>query len=161
MRKLLFIFGLGSLGIGAYIYYKRQLEMLKNISYKVVGVDILEYTPLTLQVSTELTNNSEVAFTIKGYDIDVIVNGIKVARVKNASLNEELRGFGATSTINFITSLSIKESGSSLGQILGGVFDGQMADTSIVFKGVVGVKRGIFEFSNYPVDLEWKLGDFL
>ena len=117
MRKLLLLFGLGSFGVGAYLYYSRQIKLLEKLTYKVVGVKIEKFTPLTIIISTELTNQSEISFTIKGYDIDVVVNGQKVAKVKNAKMNEVLKGFGAKSNINVVTKLAINESGGNIGYL--------------------------------------------
>ena len=162
MRKTLFLFGLGSLAFGIWAFYKRQLELLEKISYKVVGVNLLSVAPLTLDITTELTNNSEIAFTIRGYDIDVYVNGERVAKVNQSGLDQKLKGFGDKSRISFTTTFTgLKKLGDGgLGGLLSGVLN-NIADTSIDFKGKVSVKRGLFEFSDYPVDLAWKLDDFL
>lgn len=161
MRKLLLLFGIGSLGFGAYLYYKRQLEVLEDITYKVVGVKISTYNPFSVEISTELTNDSEISFTIKGYDIDVVVNGQKVAEIKNAQMNEKLKGFGAKSNINFVTALSLNNSTGNIGTLLDGVFGKGIKDTIVKLEGSVSISRGLFEYSNYPVDLEWSLDNFL
>jgi hypothetical protein len=154
----------GSLGIGAYVYYRRQLKMLSEISYKVTGVSILEYAPLKLQINTTLTNESEFSFTIRGYDMDIFVNGKKVADVKNKSLDQKIKGFGGTSNISFVTSFNASElgfgKGGGLSTLLSGVLD-NIANTDLRLKGEISVKRGLFEFSNYPVDFTYKMEDFL
>jgi LEA14-like dessication related protein len=162
MRKTLFLFGLGSLAFGLWRYYKRQLELISKISYKVVGVNLISVAPLTLDITTELTNNSEVAFTIRGYDIDVYVNGERVAKVNESGLDQKLKGFGDKSRISFTTTFAgLKSYGDGgIKGLLSGVLD-NLGDTTISFKGKVSVKRGLFEFSDYPVDLEWKLAEFL
>ena len=163
MRKALFYFGLGSLVVGSYFYYRRQLEMLENISYRVVGIKVVEVQPLKLLINTEVTNNSEIAFTIKGYDIKVFINGKEVGKVFNDKLDQKLNGFGGKSNISFYTSFNpdvvgIGEGG--LGSLLSGVLN-TLGDTKISFKGKVSVKRGFFEFANYPVDFTYNLTDFL
>jgi len=163
MRKLLFIFGLGSLVLGSYYYYRKQLKLLADISFKVVGVKIVEYSPFKLQINTEITNNSEISFTISGYDIDVIVNGKEIGQVKNSSLNQKLEGFGGKSQINFFTTFNPQETGllsGGLSSILSNVLD-TLGDTTIKLKGRVSVKRGLFVYSNYPIDFTYKLEDFL
>ena len=69
MFKRLFYFGLGSVLVGGYFYYKRQLDLLYKIAYKVKKIRLVEVAPLKLLVTTELTNNSEVSFTIQSYAI--------------------------------------------------------------------------------------------
>jgi len=158
-RKSFFLLGLGSLVAGAWLYYRRQLELLENIKYKVVGVNIQSFAPLTLDISTELTNESEITFTLMGYEIDIFVNGEKVANVKNSNLNEKLKGFGDKSVINFTTTFRGKNEGGLKG-ILSGVLD-NIADTDLQIKGKISVKRGFFEYTNYPVDFSYKLAEFL
>ena len=163
MRKLLFLFGIGSLGIGAYFYYRRQLELLEKIEYKVSGIEILQVAPLKLQIQTTLTNQSEFTFTIRGYDFDIYINDKKVAEVKNAKLDQKIKGLGGQSNINFITEVNKEELGigtGGLGSLLSGVLD-NLGQTDIRFKGNISVKRGLIEFSNYPVDFQYKLEDFL
>tara|TARA_R110000787_G_scaffold380_1_gene1419 strand:+ start:1449 stop:1940 length:492 start_codon:yes stop_codon:yes gene_type:complete len=163
MRKLLFLFGIGSLGIGAYFYYKRQLKLLEEIEYKVSGIDILEVAPLKLLIDTTLTNKSEFTFTIKGYSFDIYINGKKVADVKNAQLNQKIKGFGGKSNIKFVTEVNSKEIGIGQGGLKGlvsGILD-NIGQTDLRFKGKISVKRGLIEFSNYPVDFSFKLQDFL
>ncbi len=158
-RKSFFLLGVGSLVAGAYFYYKRQLEVLENIKYKVVGIKIQSLTPLTLNISAEVINDSEISFTITGYNIDIIVNGEKVANVVNSNLNQKLKGFGDKSIIDFTTTFRAKKEGGIKG-VLSGVLD-SIADTDLQMKGNISVKRGIFEYSNYPVDYTYKLADFL
>jgi len=162
MRKLLFLFGIGSLGVGAYFYYRRQLELLKKIDYKVSDINIIEMSPLKLGIKTILTNNSEFTFTIKGYDFDIFINGENVAKVQNAKLNQKIKGLGGQSQIDFVTQVS---SGIGIGSgglkgLLSGILE-NLGDTNIQFKGNISVKRGLIEFSNYPVDFSLKLADFL
>ncbi len=158
-RKSFFLLGLGTLIAGAYLYYRRQLEVLENFTYRVVGIKINSVAPLSLDISTEIVNNSEIEFTIKGYDIDVFVNNKKVAKVVNKNLDEKLSGYGSKSIINFTATLGTDDGG-RVGNILSGALE-VLADINIDFKGKVSVKRGIFEYSNYPVDINYKLQDFL
>ena len=87
------------------------------------------------------------------------MNNKKVAKVINKNLDEKLKGYGDKSIINFTTTLGTDDGG-KVGKILSGAL-GVLADISIDFKGKVSVKRGIFEYSNYPVDINYKLQDFL
>ena len=158
MKKSLFIIGVGTLILGAYLYYRKQLEILLNFTYKIKKVEIDNFSPLTLSITTEITNDSEISFFIIGYDIDVFVNGEYVALVKNSTLNQKLDGFGSKSQINFSTIISPKQSG--VGSVLSSVLT-DLYKTKIEFKGKVSVKKGLFTYANYPVDISWKLEEFL
>ena len=76
-------------------------------------------------------------------------------------MNEKLKGFGAKSNINFVTALSLNNSTGNIGTLLDGVFGKGIKDTIVKLEGSVSISRGLFEYSNYPVDLEWSLDNFL
>lgn len=167
MFKRLFYFGLGSVLVGGYFYYKRQLDLLYKIGYKVKKIRLVEVAPLKLLVTTELTNNSEVSFTIQSYAIKVFINGKEVGIAQNKDINKKLNAFGGKTTIQFYTTFNPNEvglgsasQGAGLGSLLSGVLD-TFGETDIAFKGKISVKRGFFEFANYPVDFSYKLKEFL
>ena len=161
MKKILWITGILGLGAGVYFYYKRQWELLKNISYQITGISIAQISPLKLNISTTLTNKSELSFILKGYDIDISINDIKVANVQNRALNQKVNAFGGKSEIDFVTSVNAKDLGIGIQSLLSGAVEDTLEQSNIRFKGKISVKRGYLEFSNYKVDILYKLDEFL
>lgn len=163
MFKRLFYFGLGSVIVGGYFYYMRQLTMLENIEYKVKKIKIVEVSPLKLLIKTELINKSEFSFDLRGYAIKIFINGKEVGIAQNNEIDQTLKGNGGKSNISFYTTFNPQVVGigqGGLGSLLSGVLD-TLGDTNISFKGKISVKRGFFEYSNYPVDYTYKLSEFL
>ena len=97
MFKRLFYFGLGSVIVGGYFYYMRQLTMLENIEYKVKKIKIVEVRPLKLLIKTELINKSEFSFDLRGYAIKIFINGKEVGIAQNNEIDQTLKGNGGKS----------------------------------------------------------------
>ena len=105
MRKILFFTGLGALGLGAYLFYKRQLDILYDFKYSINDIKILERTAdkITLQITISVRNESELDFYIKGYDLNVLINNEVVSNVKNSNMKD------IYDTYKYIYILCIKE----------------------------------------------------
>jgi len=76
------------LGGTAIYYYRRQLALLQDLSYEVIGVKYAEnYDPknpaftLTIRIFSKSTLDAQV----KSLDVDVYFNGVKQLVVKSAS----------------------------------------------------------------------------
>ena len=80
MKKLLLFLGVGGLAYGVYNFYAKQVELLNYLSYKIVGIKIINTTVenIDLEVLLEIQNNSEINLTITDYYFDVFINGIAV-----------------------------------------------------------------------------------
>ena len=115
MKKVYIAIGLGALAFGFYSYYTKQLDILYNFKYKLKGIKILSstFSKINLQLTYEVVNDSSISATITQYDFDILINGEKVANVKNASVNQFLQKDGgksifaidvAISTANFLLS---------------------------------------------------------
>ena len=160
MRKALIFIGVGGLAFGIYKFYMAQLEILKQLSIKIGDVQVLGggYSEVNLLIKTIITNNSEINFTLTGYDLDLYVNGKKVSKITNSGLNEKLEGFGSESAINFNATFSPQQFFET--DILGSVIN-LFDKTDIKIVGKASVKKGVLGFANYPIDVEFQLADVL
>lgn len=160
IRKLIFYGGLTILGVGVYRYYKRQAEVLEDFDYRITNIKIenLKWDNIKLLVSTLIHNKSDIGFTITGYDIEVFLDGKKIADVQNSNLAEQLKP-NSNSPINFYVMFSPQDiigSGLQIGSILK-----NLKTTQLQMKGKVSLKKGLFGYSNYPVDILYTLDEFL
>ena len=146
MRRVLFLIGLGTLGLGIYKFYLRQIEILEDFDWRITNMKVLSLMPiLKLQMTFNITNKSELTATIEGYDIDVLVNGRKVSNIRNADVSKELKGLGIGT--------------GQFKQLLSGVLD-DVKNSTITLKGHVDIKRGFISLPKYPVDIVYKLEEF-
>ena len=83
LKALLVASGVGIIGYAIYRYYKKQVDLLQNYTYKVVGIQLVSITTenISLDVTTKITNNSNVSATISEIYLDAYVNGQKVANI--------------------------------------------------------------------------------
>ena len=108
MRKALIFLGVGGLAFGIYKFYMAQIEIMKKLSIKIADVKVLGggYDEVELLIQSVITNNSEINFTLTGYDLDLYVNSKKVSKITNSNLQEKLEGFGNESQIDFNATFS-------------------------------------------------------
>jgi LEA14-like dessication related protein len=99
MRKIYIAIGLGAVAFGVYSYYIKQYEILNTFKYKLKSVKILDssFKKINLQLSFEVINDSSISVTLTDYNFNILINGVKVAVVKNSTLNQYLAKNGGIS----------------------------------------------------------------
>lgn len=160
MRKVFILMGLGGLAYGVYTYYTQQFEILNNYDYKIIGAKILGVSPsrVEVQVNVEVTNDSSISVVITDYYFDIFLNGVKVAVVKNGSLNQRLEANGGKSYLPI--NISISTFDLVKGDVVMGLIE-SVKNSTIQQKGYFGLKKGIFKFNNIPFDYTYRLKDFM
>lgn len=83
VKALLLASGIGIIGYALYRYYKKQGDLLSNYTYKVIGIKISSITTesIILDITTRITNNSNVSATVTEIYLDALVNGQNVANI--------------------------------------------------------------------------------
>lgn len=82
--KVISIFaGLGLIGYAVYRYYMKQIDFIKDITYQVKGIKIREFSKknISLDVTAQIFNASNVEATVTQMYLDVFINGVKVGKV--------------------------------------------------------------------------------
>ena len=162
MRRLLFLVGLGTLGLGMYKFYLRQISILEDFDWRISNIRIDSILPnIKVFMTFNITNNSELTATIEGYDVDILVNGKKVSNIKNMDISKKLKGFGGKTGFNFLVNIKYSDLGIGTGgfnKLLSGVLD-DAKNSTINLKGYVDIKRGFISLPKYPVDVVLKLSE--
>ena len=160
MRKALIFLGVSGLAFGIYKFYMAQVEILKQLAIRIGDVQVIEggYQNVKLLIKAVITNNSEINFTLTGYDLELYVNDKKVSNITNSGLDERLEGFGNESQIDFYATFSPKQFFET--DLLGGILN-LFDRTNIRVVGTASVKKGIFKYNKYPVDISFQLADVL
>lgn len=158
-KPLLMVTGVGLIAYAIYNYYKRQLEIVKNYDYKVIGLKVVSFQKdnVALDVTTRITNYSNVEATVKQLFLDVYVNGVKVAKVDETK-DILVRGNG-TSDFSFRFTFDPQV---VLGNIVNIVtLSVGIKDVMIELDGYVKVESGILKATvpfNYKNNLKTLLG---
>ena len=162
MRRLLFLVGLGTLGLGIYKFYLRQIAILEDFDWSIANIKIDSILPnLKVFMTFNITNNSELTATIEGYDVDVLVNGNKVSTIKSMDISKKLKGFGGKTGFNIVVDRKYSDLGvgaGGLNKLLSGVLK-DTKNSTITIKGYVNIKRGFISLPKYPVDVVFKLSE--
>lgn len=160
MRKIYLAIGLGAVAFGVYSYYIKQYEILSMFKYKLKNVKILPSSlkKINLQMTIEVINDSSISVTLTDYDFDILVNGDKVAHIRNSTINQYLAKDGGKSffTMNAtIETADLLSSNVSLGLIE------NFKNSTVTTKGTFGMKYGIIRWGKIPYESTYKVKDYL
>jgi LEA14-like dessication related protein len=160
MKKVFLLLGLGGVAYGVYTYYIQQFEVLANYDYRIVGGRLVNagLKEVTIQVDVEVTNDSSISVVITDYYFDIFLNGVKVAVVKNASVNQRLEANGGKSFLPMLITISTLQF--LKGDVVMGLVD-SVKNSTITQKGYFGIKKGIIKYRNIPFDYTYRLKDFM
>jgi LEA14-like dessication related protein len=138
IKGLLIVSGIGISAYALFTYYKKQVELVKNIDYKLVGLRIGQITKdiVSLDLTAEITNSSNLSATIKSMYLEVFFNGVLVGTVTD--IEDLVVQPTGKSSISFQLKFSPSTiAGNVLHIITAGVGS---KDVSIEYKGYVKVK---------------------
>lgn len=77
------IAAIGALASGIYLFYKRQIALALQYAYKISKVKLyhIRKDSFSFELFVKIMNKSDFSLVINGYDLDVIMNGRKIANV--------------------------------------------------------------------------------
>jgi LEA14-like dessication related protein len=145
VKALLIASGVGIIGYAIYRYYKKQVDLLANYTYKVVGIKIVTITTdnIVLDVNTRITNNSNVSATVTEIYLDAYLNGEAVANINE--VKDILVKANGSSDFSFRLAISPKM---VLGNIVNIVtLSAATKDLLLNLKGYVKIKSGFLSVS--------------
>jgi LEA14-like dessication related protein len=145
VKALLIASGVGIIGYAIYRYYKKQVDLLANYTYKVVGIKIVTITTdnIVLDVNTRITNNSNVSATVTEIYLDAYLNGEAVANINE--VKDILVKANGSSDFSFRLAISPKM---VLGNIVNIVtLSASTKDLFLNLKGYVKIKSGFLSVS--------------
>lgn len=161
MKKLLLFLGIGGLGYGIYNFYEKQVQLLNYLSYKIVGIKIINTTleNLDLEVLLEIQNDSEINLTITDYYFNVFINGQNIGTIVNSTLNQKFDGFGNKSVFPLLVRINNSVFFGKEGLIKGLLTNLQDSRMDIV--GYYGVKKGFLKFKDIEIKETFLLKEYL
>jgi|DEB0MinimDraft_10_1074344.scaffolds.fasta_scaffold43963_3 hypothetical protein len=159
MRSLLLLGGLGLVGYGAYTYYKTEVAILEESDISLSGIKVIDKSPsnVTLRISVNITNNSEIDFTIRKYDLAFIINNSFIGKIINSNVDTLVKGFGGTSQITFDFSFNPKEVG--IANVIYSLLT-RRGTSKFTTRGFVSVKKGLISV-DAPIDVTYSLRELL
>ena len=160
MKKVFVAIGALGLGYGLYQYYTTQASILYRYKYEVVGVTIKKVSlkEVELQIDVEVINNSSISATLTNYYFDIILNGERVAVIKNASVDQFLEKNGGVSYLPM--KVVIDPAKFVKGNVLTGLLE-SVKNSTIEQTGYFGFKKGLLRFNKIPFNYTYKVKDFL
>jgi len=155
-RQVLFGAGLVGLGAGAILYFKRQADLLMEMSYRVRNFRFVEKTAtrVVITLDFQIINKSEVPLLITGYDLSFFSNDIYLARVEDPKAKIEIPPFGATNNIPIRLEFDPRTLGRS---VLSNVLDLLSGEgITLLIRGNLNVRVGLLGFDKVDVNYSFK-----
>jgi LEA14-like dessication related protein len=83
LKPILFVGGGGLIAYAIYQYYLKQKNFVEQIKYKFVGLKIVDVSKnnITLDITVNLYNGSDIEATAKKMYLDVMINDIIVGNI--------------------------------------------------------------------------------
>lgn len=159
MRKVFYI-GLALTSVGAFLYYKRQVNLLKKVSFGLGKVKILEKSPESWksEITLLVKNNSEIDFTLRGWNFDILMNNMQVSKITDTNQKISVKANGGITPISFIVEFSPKQFG--LLDIVSQLLETRK-DTGITIEGNLSISSGFIIANKMPINYSFKLKDFM
>jgi len=159
MRSILLLGGLGLVGYGAYTYYKTEVALLEESEISLSGIKVLDKSPsnVTLRITVDIKNNSEIDFTIRKYDLMFIINNSMIGKIRNSNVDTLVKGLGGTSQVTFDFSFNPKEVG--IANVLYSLLT-RRGTSTFTARGTISVKKGLISV-DAPLDVTYSLRELL
>ena len=83
VKPILLISGIGIIAYAIYNYYKKQFKLLADVQTTLVGLKIVSVskTAVVLDITSRITNISNVEATVKQMYLDCFLNGVLIGNV--------------------------------------------------------------------------------
>jgi LEA14-like dessication related protein len=141
-------------------YLKKNAMKLMEMTYRFQNFKLKRATLSNVEVTSEvvLTNPSQLAFTITGYDVNVQFQGVNVVRIQRSDSNI-LVPSNSSVTIPFDVQFDPRQVGSSLLPLFLDVFVNKTSSEKFKLRyiGTISAKYGVVGISNIPIDYTYEL----
>jgi len=138
VKPILLISGIGIIAYAIYNYYQKQFKLLADVKTTLVGLKIVSVskTAVVLDITSRITNISNVEATVKQMYLDCFLNGVLIGNVNETKDINILAGKSSDIPFRFTFNPSL---------ILGNVVNiltlaVQLRDMKFEAKGFVKIK---------------------
>ena len=141
-------------------YLKKKAMKLMEMTYRFQNFKLKRATLSNVEVTSEvvLTNPSQLAFTITGYDVNVQFQGVNVVRIQRSD-SSILVPSNSSVTIPFDVQFDPRQVGASLLPLFLDVFVNKTSSEKFKLRyiGTISAKYGVVGISNIPIDYTHEL----
>ena len=141
-------------------YLKKKAMKLMEMTYRFQNFKLKRATLTNVEVTSEvvLTNPSQLAFTITGYDVNVQFQGVNVVRIQRSD-SSILVPSNSSVTIPFDVQFDPRQVGASLLPLFLDVFVNKTSSEKFKLRyiGTISAKYGVVGISNIPIDYTHEL----
>lgn len=148
LKTILLVGGVGAIGYLIYSYYRKQIGLLQNYDYKIIGAKIKKVSKnsLAFDVKTRFFNNSKIEATVEKIFVKVIVEGSDVGFLtENKPFLIPSQGSSDIDLQIFINPQDLAKN--ILGIVFGGV---QRKDVKFTMDGYANIRSG-FVSTTIPI----------
>lgn len=145
MKKLLIFGGIAGAVAGIVIYYKKQVALLEDFDYKVIGgrIDHIKEDDAVIYIKFRVFNKSKLQAIITNLNLDVLIDGTKVANVEEVKdILVPAKGY---SDVEIKVAFNPKQIGQNILNLALGFLS--KMDSNIRLDGYMTVKAGFIKTS--------------
>lgn len=137
------------LGAGVYFFYKKQIDALYDMGYRILGFEVkkVSETETIVNVRVRIKSDSTIEAEIKDLDLDAYIDGIKSGKVyENSVIVIPAKGY---SDIDIKVVANLKEIGVNGLTLLGQLWANK--DAMLTLRGTARIKTAFLSFK-VPID---------
>jgi LEA14-like dessication related protein len=84
MKKAIIILGIAGAATGIYLYYKKQVSLLMDFTYDIIGygVEKVGMAESIIKLTIRVHSASKLSATVSDMNLDVYMEGVKLGNVK-------------------------------------------------------------------------------
>ena len=155
-RQVLLGAGLVGLGAGTILYFKRQADLLYQLSYRIRNFKFVERTAtkVVIALDFQLINKSEIPFRVTGYDLNFFSNDVYLARVLDQNAQIDVPGYGGSAAIPLRLEFDPRALGRGLLSNVLNLLSGD--ELTILIRGTLDLRVGLLGFNKAEVNLAFK-----
>jgi hypothetical protein len=157
-KTLLFVGGISLLGFALYRYFKVQVEILKQFTWKVSALKIVKFTntEIAIDITFLFSSSADIEAKIERLYLDILLEG------KNVGFISENKGFiipaHGSSSVPLHISINPQAILKDVVSLVLGV--GKKKDIEFGLKGFANVKSG-FISTTLPIEYKTSLKEYL
>ena len=152
------LIGLGYWGFTQYQLLMKYCYKIKNIKFTKIS-----YTNLGFKLDIAMRNFSNIKAVMGSIDIDVLINGIKITKIKS---NKEMAlKQNDVSILSFDVNVNPKDILTTdfvkMGSLISTLLDKNLSKVNVTIKGKVGIKVGFISLKSLSIDMTMSMADML
>lgn len=155
-----------SIALAGLVYWGyTQYQLLMKYCYKIKNIKFtkISYTNLGFKLDIAIRNFSNIKAYMGSIDIDVLINGIKITKIKSSK--EMALKQNDISILSFDVNVNPKDILTTdfvkMGTLISTLLDKDLSKVNVTIRGKVGIKVGFISLRSLSIDMTMTMKEML